>query len=126
MNAIPDSQTLLPVTEGQKNLDLTLRASLKLAIHILGLEREQLARELTKRVDRKISLAMIDAWTANSKQDWHIPADCIPALCKILQDETLQRQLLSPTQLRDLEIGESVTGIKVRLKDKSAKRGRKA
>jgi len=70
------------------------------------LGREQIADELTKHVGRKISLSTIDAWTADTKQH-HLPADCVPALCEILQDDAIQRQLLSAKLRRALELGES-------------------
>lgn len=91
----------------RQGLDLALCDSLRRASQVSTLSREQIAAELTKRVGRKISAYMLDAWTADTKQAWHLPADVVPALCEILQDDAIQRQLLSPELLQYLELGES-------------------
>lgn len=90
-------------------LDSVLRETLKRAIDLSRYSREQIADELTARLRRKISPAIVDAWTAPAKEAWHLPADAIPVLCEILQDDGLQRQLLSPKLRGDLELGESIS-----------------
>lgn len=94
----------------EPKLDSVLRATLKRAIDLSRYSREEIADELTARLQRKISPATVDAWTAPAKEAWHLPADAIPILCEILQDDRLQRQLLSPKLRGDLELGESISG----------------
>ncbi len=93
----------------QLGIDAPLRALLKRAIINSCYSREQIADELTARLHRKISAATVDAWTAETKQAWHLPADAVPVLCEILQDDGLQRQLLSPKLRDNLELGESIS-----------------
>jgi hypothetical protein len=75
------------------------------------MKREVICEELGKRLGRKVSLAMLDAWTANSKEAWHLPADVVPPLCTILGEDTIQRHLLSQKLREALEIGESATRL---------------
>ena len=49
---------------------------------------------------------MLDNWASGSKRKWRFPADCVPALCEILNDDTMQRQLLSESLKKALELGE--------------------
>jgi len=101
-----------PAKPRQSELDALLRALLKRAIHFSRLSREQLADELTKRLERTISPATVDAWTADAKIAWRLPADAVPTVCEILQDDAIQRQLLSPEQRDALELGESATRLR--------------
>jgi hypothetical protein len=54
---------------------------------------------------------MLDAWTADAKSDWHLPADIVPLVSEILQDDAIQRQLLSPELRQALELGESAARL---------------
>jgi len=101
-------QTSRSVTP-EPTLDAVLRTTLKRAINFSRYSREQIADELTVRLHRKISPATVDAWTAGTKEAWHLPADAVPVLCEILQDDGLQRQLLSPKLRDDLKLGESIS-----------------
>ncbi len=97
-------------------IDAVLRALLKRAIiNCSSHSREQIADELTARLHRKISPPTLDAWTAETKQAWHLPADAVPVLCEILQDDALQRQLLSPKMREHLEDGEWLSAGQPRL-----------
>jgi hypothetical protein len=99
------------------SLDCRLKLSVSRAIRSKRVRRRDLAAELTRLLGRAVSPAMVDTWTANSKFDWHIPADAVPALAEILQDESIQRQLLSPTQLRALRVGESARRLRALLRE---------
>jgi hypothetical protein len=92
-----------------------LRATLKRAINFSRYSREQIADELTARLGRNVSPATVDAWIAGTKSAWHLPADAVPVLCEILQDDALQRQLLSPKLRESLELGETVSECEFRL-----------
>ena len=96
-------------------LDVLLRESLRRAIHASPMKRESICKELTKFLRRKISLTMLDAWTAESKGAWHLPADVVPPLCTILEDDSIQRHLLSPKLREALELGESAARVQLLL-----------
>lgn len=105
-----DDQT----SESQKraeNLDGFLKQWLASRIRAKKIDRVWLCQELTKRTDRKISTSILDAWTAGTKRDHPIPADVLPALSDILQDDAPLRQLLNREQREALELGESVSRI---------------
>jgi hypothetical protein len=89
------------------SLDVFLREWLRRAIRASGIDRRALCAKLTKRLGRQVSLAMLDTWTAETKRDWHIPADGLPSLCDILSDHSPLRQLLNREQREALELGES-------------------
>ena len=87
-----------------------LREALKRAVHVSSLSPAQIADELTKR-GRPTTEAGIYAWLAETKQNWHIPADTVPDLCEILKDDTMQRLLLSKELSESLELGENLPRI---------------
>src|ERR1035441_7800259 len=105
-----DDQTTRAVIP-EPRIDTVLRAILKRAIGVSQYSREQIADELTVRLCRKISPATVDAWTAETKQAWRLPADAVPDLCEILGDDSIQRLLLSEKLKQALELGESATRV---------------
>jgi hypothetical protein len=105
-----DGQTIDEEND-QLKLDTVLRDWLRRAIATRRMKREDICAELKNRLRREISMNMLDTWTASTKQDWHIPADAVPALADILQDDTIQRQLLSAKQRHALKLGESAVGL---------------
>ena len=76
-----------------------------------GLSEDGLAKELSTSSGRPINAGLVHAWTAESKHKWRIPADLIPFVCEILEDDTIQRLVMSPKQRERLELGESVPRI---------------
>ena len=93
------------------DLDTLLRKSLKCAMLTRDMNEEQLAAELTKRLGRTVNAALVNAWKANTKHRWHLPANLVPVICEILGDDTIQRLLLSQKLRQSLEIGESTSRI---------------
>jgi hypothetical protein len=100
-------------------LGLELKKALGRAIRARGIRREEIAKELTARLGRAISIAMLDTWTSQGKFDWHIPADAVPALAEILQDDSLRRYSLNPAEREALELGESARKLDLLLKKAS-------
>lgn len=92
----------------EARIDEELRACLARAIRLSGKSRSQICDELSQLVGREIHVDTLNRWTARSKSSWRIPADAVPSLCRVLQDDCLQRLLLSDDQLGQLELGESV------------------
>jgi hypothetical protein len=92
-----------------ENLDGFLKEWLASRIRAKKIDRLWLCQELTKRTDRKISISILDTWTAGTKRDHPIPADVLPALSDILQDDAPLRKMLNAEQREALELGESGT-----------------
>lgn len=113
-----------PLTD---DLDALIRKCLKCAMLSRDINEEKLAGELTKRLGRAVNAALVNAWKAETKHRWHLPANLVPVICEILGDDSIQRLLLSE-KLRDaLELGESTPRIMSLLRSRLAEvtRGRK-
>jgi hypothetical protein len=97
-----------PLTD---DLDTILRKSLKCAMLSRDINEEKLAAELSKRLGRTVNAALVNAWKAETKHRWHLPANLVPVICEILGDDSIQRLLLSD-KLRDaLRLGESTPQV---------------
>jgi len=92
-------------------LGTRLRESLKRAIHAFPGKQEGFAQELSKRSGRTITPGLLNAWTAETKHRWHLPADIVPIVCEILRDDSIQRLLLSEKLKQSLDLGESVPQV---------------
>jgi hypothetical protein len=92
-------------------LETVLRKSLKCAMLSRGINEEELAAELTERLGRPVNAALVNAWKAETKHRWHLPANLVPIICEILEDDTIQRLLLSEKLRQSLELGESTPRI---------------
>ena len=88
-----------------------IRHTLKVAMVARGLGEDGLAKELSSRSGRPVNAGLVHAWTAESKHKWRIPADLIPFVCEILEDDTIQRLVMSPKQRESLELGQSAPRI---------------
>jgi hypothetical protein len=98
----------LPLTG---DLDALLRKSLKRAMLSRGINEEDLAAELTSRLGRTVNRASVNAWKAETKIRWHLPANLVPLICEILGDDSIQRLLLSEKLKQSLDLGESTPRI---------------
>lgn len=76
-----------------------------------GMNEEELAAELTRRLGRAVNPALVSAWKAETKHRWHLPANLVPVICKILEDDTIQRLLLSHKLRNALDLGESARQV---------------
>jgi hypothetical protein len=95
-------------------LDALLRKSLKCAMLSRGINEEELAAELTKRLgrtDNPVTPGLVNAWKAETKHRWHLPANLVPIICEILGDDTIQRLLLSEKLRQSLELGKSTDKV---------------
>lgn len=93
------------------DLETLLRKSLKCAMLSRGMNEEKLAAELTQRLGRPVNAALVNAWKAETKHRWHLPANLVPVICEILGDDSIQRLLLSEKLRQSLELGESVPKV---------------
>ncbi len=96
---------------GAGDLADALRRWLKANKQKRGVSSDQLAKALAPRLGRAVSAHMVETWIGETKRDWHIPADAMPALAEILQDNGGLRQLLNEEQRRHLELGESAARL---------------
>jgi hypothetical protein len=96
------------------DLDALLRKSLKCAMLSRGMNEEELAAELTKRLgrsDNPVTPGLVNAWKAETKHRWHLPAKLVPVICEILGNDSIQRLLLNEKMRQSLDLGESVPRV---------------
>lgn len=70
-------------TEGTLNIRERLRCSLSRAIKDCRLSRAQIAGEMSHLLGVDVTKSIIDAWTAESKDNYRIPAEYLPAFCRV-------------------------------------------
>ena len=75
--AVPRSVT------GTLNIQAGLREALNQAIKGCNLSRWEIAGKMSDLLDCEISKAMLDAWTAESKEGHRFPAEFLPAFCRV-------------------------------------------
>lgn len=77
--------------DSAQDLDDPIRATLSKVLHNIckRKNREQVCRELTARLGRPISVAMLNDFTRPSKRGARFPAAWIPAFCEVTEDESL-------------------------------------
>jgi hypothetical protein len=66
------------------------------AIRKSGLTREQIALALSDRVCVRVTVSMLNDYTASSKAHTRFPATFLGALCEILGDDSLHRFAAGP------------------------------
>lgn len=59
-----------------------LQRALNNAIKHCSLSRHQIAGQMSHLLNDEITKAQIDSWTAESREDRHIPAEYLPAFCQ--------------------------------------------
>lgn len=72
-------------TEGTMNIRERLRCCLNRAIKDCGLSRAQIAGEMSHLLGVDVTKTVIDAWTAESKDNYRIPAEYLPAFCRVTE-----------------------------------------
>ena len=70
------------ITEGALNVRDPLRRVLSQALKDCPLSRYQVAGEMSHLTGVTITRWMLDAWTAESKNNHRIPAEYVPAFCE--------------------------------------------
>lgn len=84
-----------------------VRTLVNTALDRSGLSRAEVADELTKQVGERVTEAMLNDWSSQSKRRLRFPAAFIPALCQITGTDELARFLLIPRLRRLLSLGEA-------------------
>lgn len=78
-----------------------------------GKSRAVITDEMGKLLGTEVTLHMLNAYTATSKQQQvRFPASFVPAFCVVTGDDRLQRALLSPWLRKVLEIGEHELAVR--------------
>lgn len=85
-----------PDTEGTFNIRERLRRALNRAIKECGRSRAQIAGEMSHFLGVDVTKSIIDAWTAESKDNYRIPAEYLPAFCRVT-DSNAPIEILNET-----------------------------
>jgi hypothetical protein len=72
--------------EGHFDIANKLRLALIAAIKQCSLSRHQIAGEMSHLLGHEVSKTTIDTWTAESKERNRIPAEYLPAFCRVTGD----------------------------------------
>lgn len=75
-----------PSPEGELDVANKLRVTLITAIRQCSLSRHQIAGEMSHLLGHEVSKTTIDSWTAESKERNRIPAEYLPAFCRVTGD----------------------------------------
>lgn len=74
---------------GSLDISTKLRNALSAAIKRSPHSRHIIAGKMSELLDRDITKASLDAWTADSKDGWKFPAEYIPAFCIAIEDVSI-------------------------------------
>lgn len=86
--------------------DLALRRLLSDVMGVCAMDRRLIAAELSQRVDRPITLSILNDYTATTKTAARFPAAYVRAFCEVTGNDSLQRFLLGHRLMALIEIGE--------------------
>lgn len=70
-------------SEGSLDISEKLRRSMVNAIKTSGKDRFQITGDMSRLIGRQITKMMLDSWTAESKPKHRVPADILPAFCRV-------------------------------------------
>jgi hypothetical protein len=99
---------LVPIfgSRAEPTTDTVLRQLLSEAVRHSSKSRMQIASEMTQLIGRPITINMLNAYTSLAKEPVRFPAAFINAFCQVVDDDRVQRYLLSPRLRALLELGE--------------------
>lgn len=83
-----------------KPLSLRLKEAIAEAIKNSGLKRYAIAGQMTEHLGMEITESMLNAYTAESKADYRMPAEYIPIFCRITKDYTVLEILVAASGSR--------------------------
>lgn len=96
-----------PEPTGSMNDGALVRGVLVEAIRNSGKSRAQIADEMSRLVGRAITQRMLDAYTAESREDHRWPGELTRAFCSATGDDRLLRVLAESAGLRVITDAES-------------------
>jgi len=71
------------------NIREQLRKAIYSAIKQCGLSRHQITDQMSVLTGNKVTVTTLDSWTAKSKPQYRIPAEYVPAFCKVTNNYDL-------------------------------------
>lgn len=95
-----------------QNGDKDIRESLRRALRASPKSRPTIAEELSARIGRAVSVESLNKWASEDESARRLPADCLLPISEILEDDSLQRLVLSEHMARCLHLGEWLLGSK--------------
>lgn len=110
-NLVRFLETAAPEPDGAPSQCL-IRDLIADVIRASGKSRAVIADEMSRAVGTEVTLHMLNAYTATSKQQVRFPAAFVPAFCLVTHDDRLQRALLSPWLREVLEVGEHELAVR--------------
>lgn len=86
--------------------ETALRNLLSRIIRQCPKNRTQIAEELTALTGRRVTVHMLNDFTAESKKGSRFPASLVTPFCEVVGSDELQRHILSPRLRNFLTLGE--------------------
>jgi hypothetical protein len=105
----------------RSTLDLAIRQLLALIIHRCTKSRAQIADGMSEMLGLRITVSMLNLWTAPSREASRFPCAFVDAFCRVTGDDSLRRFLLGQQLCGMLEVGESVVRVSRRLAERRSK-----
>ncbi len=96
-----------------KDLGLRIKEAISEAIKNSGLKRYEITGKMSEFLGLEITESMLNAYTAESKEGYRMPAEYFPIFCKLTKDYTLLDivvaasgcRMVKPEEIYYLEIG---------------------
>ncbi len=101
--------------------ELNLRKLLALIIHDCRKSRTAIAEDMEAISGFKVTVSMLNLWTAPSRAETRFPAVLVDSFCEATADDRLRRFLLGSQLCGILEVGESVVRVSRRLAERRKK-----
>ena len=90
----PDFQT------ASRPLGLRIKDAIAEAIKGCGLKRYAIAGQMSEMLGTEITESMLNAYTAESKEGYRMPAEYIPVFCQVVKDYTVLEILVAASGCR--------------------------
>lgn len=81
------------------NDSAVVRAGLVEAIRLSGLSREQIADEMSRLTATSVTVRRLNAFTAESREDFRFPLELVRAFCVVVNDFSLLESVASQANL---------------------------
>lgn len=101
-NVLELEHTRVPEAEPAR----AIRHLVSAALDRSGMSRAEVAVELTNQVGERVTEAMLNDWSSQSKRRLRFPAAFVPAFCQVTGTDELARFLLTPRLRRLLALAE--------------------
>ena len=106
-----DGRAALCATEpapGSFNMTAEIRHSISEAIRKSGLKRWEIAGRMSELLGAEVTESMLNAWSAESREDRRFPAEYLAAFCHVTGDLTLLHRIASRLNCHVFETEQAV------------------